>query len=158
MMVAAAGPAEVQQLLISRPELARAFPAQVLRLSSALGFPSKTSAEITPDHPKSSEAVFGLTREDSWQTRINIALCQYWCYFHDALENGGNRFPLPAPFGRRRTFSNKRYRLTLLQQLLLQKKSSPSSGDVFELLPRKIWILVGKFPERDEQATACLNL
>jgi hypothetical protein len=29
---------------------------------------------------------------------IDIALCQYWWYFHDALENGRNRFPLPAPF------------------------------------------------------------
>jgi len=31
------------------------------------------------------------------QTCINIAVCEYSWYFHDALENGGTRFPLPAP-------------------------------------------------------------
>jgi hypothetical protein len=41
-------------------------------------------------------------------------------------------------------FFKKRYRLTL-------------SGDVFELLPRKILDTGGKFPERDEHATTCLN-
>jgi hypothetical protein len=35
------------------------------------------SAEIAPDHPKSSEAAFELTTEDSAQTRINIALYRY---------------------------------------------------------------------------------
>ena len=45
-----------------------------LRVSTALGFPSKTSAEITPDRPKSSEAAFVLARGDSVQARINIAL------------------------------------------------------------------------------------
>ena len=62
-------------------------------VSSALGFPSKTSAEIAPDHQKSSEAAFGLAREDSAQTRINIALSLHWWYFPAALGNGGNRFP-----------------------------------------------------------------
>ena len=68
-----------------------------LRVSSALGFPSKTPPEIAPDHRNSSEAALGLTREDSAQTRINIALSLYWWYFTAALGNGGNRFPLPAP-------------------------------------------------------------
>jgi hypothetical protein len=36
-----------------------------VRISSALGFPSKTSAEITPDRPESSEAASGLRREDN---------------------------------------------------------------------------------------------
>ena len=63
----------------------------------ALGFPSKTSAEIAPDHRKSSDHVSGLTRDDRAQTSVNIALCRHRWYFQPALENGGNRFPLPAP-------------------------------------------------------------
>src|SRR5262249_48846532 len=61
--------------------LARAFSLQAehrVRFSSSLGFPSKTSAEIAPDHRKSSAADLGLTRGDNAQTRINIALCRYW--------------------------------------------------------------------------------
>ena len=45
---------------------------------SALGFPSKTSAEIAPDHRKSSEATLDWEEGDSGQTRINIALCRDW--------------------------------------------------------------------------------
>ena len=64
----------------------------------ALGFPSKTSAEIAPDHRKLSDGASGLNWDDRPQTRINIAVCKYWWYFHDAFENGGNRFPLlPSP-------------------------------------------------------------
>jgi hypothetical protein len=62
MMISATEADEVQQLLISRPET---YPsilgtnrAHRLQVISALGFPSKTSAEIAPDHPKSSEAAF----------------------------------------------------------------------------------------------------
>ncbi len=50
---------------------------RILRASSALGFPSKTSAKIALDYRKTSEAAFGLTREGGVQTRINIALCRY---------------------------------------------------------------------------------
>src|ERR1700758_3027767 len=67
------------------------------RVSSALGFPSKRSAEIAPDHRKSSEGTFCPANEDSMETRFNIALCLYYWYFSSALGNGGNRFPLPAP-------------------------------------------------------------
>jgi hypothetical protein len=63
----------------------------------ALGFPSKTSTEIAPDHPKLSDRASRLSSDNCAQTLINIALRKYWWYFHDALENGGNRFPLPAP-------------------------------------------------------------
>jgi hypothetical protein len=45
---------------------------------SALGFPSKTSAEIAPDHRKSSEATLDWEEGDSRQTRINIALFRNW--------------------------------------------------------------------------------
>ena len=86
--------------LISRSELAQAFSVQVkqrLRVTSALGFPSKTSAEIAPDHLKLSHHIFGPTTEQNVQIRANIALSLYWCYFLAALRNGGNRFPLPAP-------------------------------------------------------------
>jgi hypothetical protein len=68
-----------------------------LRVSSALGFPSKTSAEIAPDHRESSKMLFGPIGKDSAQPRINIALCKDWWCFPAALGNGGNRFPLPAP-------------------------------------------------------------
>jgi hypothetical protein len=72
------------------------FPHK-LRVSSALGFPSKTSAEITPDHRKLSQYIFGAQTQNNAQSRISIAVCHYWRYFHDALEKGGNRLPLPAP-------------------------------------------------------------
>jgi hypothetical protein len=78
--------------------IALIYPVQgQIGVSSALGFPSKTSAEIAPDHRKLPDLASGLNREDRAQTRINIAPCKYWWHFHDALENGGNRFPLPAP-------------------------------------------------------------
>ena len=57
----------------------------------------KTSAEITPDHRKSSEASFALTRKIAAQTRVDVALCPDWWYFPAAFGNGGNRFSLPAP-------------------------------------------------------------
>ncbi len=62
-----------------RPELRHAFSyrAKRLRISSALGFPSKTSAEIAPDHLKSYEDAFTQTSGDSVQTSINIVL--YLC-------------------------------------------------------------------------------
>ena len=110
MVFVAVQPAEVRQLLISRPIAERRLkgPAvtehncpvagdePILEFNSALGFPSKTSAEIAPDHRELSDGTSGLNKGDSAQTRINIAVCTYWCYFHDALENGGNRLPLPA--------------------------------------------------------------
>jgi len=68
--------------------------------ASALGFPSKSCAEIAPDHRESSRRIFGARFEDNAQTRINIAACLHSWYFHGALENGGNRFPLPAPRSR----------------------------------------------------------
>jgi hypothetical protein len=70
---------------------------RTLGVISALGFPSKTSTEIAPDHRKLSDRTSRLNRDGRAQTRINIALCKYWWYFRDALGNGGNRFPLPAP-------------------------------------------------------------
>jgi len=44
---------------------------------SALGFPSKTTAEIAPDHPKLSEGAFAPRSEDNAETRITIALCRH---------------------------------------------------------------------------------
>ena len=43
----------------------------------ALGFPSKTSAEIAPDHLKLSQGTSRGTMGDSAQTRINIAVFLY---------------------------------------------------------------------------------
>src|ERR1700741_1796265 len=62
MVIVAVQPTQVRQLLISRPALPRAFPHK-LRVSSALGFPSKTSAEITPDHRKLSRYIFRVQRK-----------------------------------------------------------------------------------------------
>src|SRR5215475_15686034 len=63
---------------------------------SALGFRSKTSAEVTPDHRKSPEGSFHQSGRKARQASSTIALCPDWWYFTGALENGGNRFPLPA--------------------------------------------------------------
>jgi hypothetical protein len=46
---------------------------RILRASFALGFPGKTSAKITPDHRKLSQASFIPTREDTAQTRVCVA-------------------------------------------------------------------------------------
>ena len=42
---------------------------------SALGFPSKTSAEIAPDHRKLSDGASRSNTDDRAQTRITIAVC-----------------------------------------------------------------------------------
>jgi len=49
------------------------------------------------NHKKLSQATLHPTRNDNAQTHINIALWLYWWYFHDALENGGNRYPASNP-------------------------------------------------------------
>ncbi len=85
-----------------RPGLKRDFfdqgnSGRISRVSSALGFPSKTSAEIAPDHPKLSPGRFRAVCRKARKTRINIELCRVKWYSPAALGNGGNRFPLPAP-------------------------------------------------------------
>src|SRR5262249_45145188 len=72
-------------------------PSFAMAINCALGFPSKTSAEIAPDHRKLSPGTFRVPTQNNAQTSADIAVCLYWWYFHDALENSGNRFPLPAP-------------------------------------------------------------
>jgi len=63
----------------------------------ALVFPSKTSAEIAPDRPKTSGGGFRWLRGRDAETRISIEVYQHWWYRETALGKQGIRFPLPAP-------------------------------------------------------------
>jgi aryl-alcohol dehydrogenase-like predicted oxidoreductase len=54
----------------------RPRPNQWTHNATALGFPSKTCAEIAPDHPKLSRRCFCGVWRTAHKTRISIELCR----------------------------------------------------------------------------------